>query len=71
MSDALPVDSVAVQFTVVVPRPNVLPEVASQLTVGVLTLSLAVAAKVTTAPAELIASAVMLSGNDNVGGVVS
>ena len=45
VADALPVVSVAVQVTVVVPRPKVVPEGGLQLTVGVLTLSLAVAVK--------------------------
>src|SRR5262245_1483490 len=67
-----PALSVAVQVTTVVPRPNVVPEAGVQT--GVIepsTMSVAVAVNVTLAPAELIASAVIVAGTTNTGSVVS
>ena len=71
VKDALPVlpaTSVAVQVTVVVPRANVLPEAGAQIGVGAgSTSSVAVALKLTTAPAALVASAVIgRDGDDRV-----
>jgi len=69
----LPCPSVAVQVTVVVPRANTPPDVASQVTTSEpSTMSVAVAApNVTVAPAALVASTIRLGGTTMVGGVVS
>jgi len=68
----LPDESVAVHVTVVVPSPNVLPELGEQL-VGTLPskLSVADAENVTTAPEPAVASAVMGEGTNTVGGTLS
>ena len=64
--------SVAEQFTVVVPRANVLPEAGEQLTAtGPSTRSLADAEYETAAPDGPVASAVIFAGSVRVGGVVS
>jgi hypothetical protein len=64
----LPAASVAVQFTVVAPMANVLPEAGVQLVAtGPLTASSAVAVKLTTAPEGLVASAVMGPGTVTTG----
>jgi hypothetical protein len=61
-----------VQFTVVVPAGNVVPDAGVQLTVGVVsTRSIAVAVKLTTAPLALVAFTVMFAGTVSWGGVVS
>ncbi len=68
----LPVSSVAEQFTGVVPRAKVLPETGEQITGTELSaISVANGAKVATAPAELVASTVIVAGKDKEGGVVS
>ncbi len=68
----LPVESFAVQDTVVMPSAKVAPEAGVQFTTGDgSTRSAAVAVKVTAAPAALVASAVMSAGTVSVGGVVS
>src|SRR6266851_5435858 len=68
----LPLVSVAVQFTVVLPSAKVLPEAGEQLGVtGPSIASLAVAVKLTEAPMGPVASAVMLAGRVSAGGVVS
>src|ERR1051326_5996670 len=59
---------VALQLTVVVPSGNVEPEEGLQTTGA---LSSAVAVYVTTAPAALVASAVMSDGSVSVGGLVT
>lgn len=67
-----PLASVAVQLTVVDPIGKAEPEAGLQLTPGLAsTMSLAVAEKPTVAPALLVASAVIVPGRFNVGGVVS
>ena len=67
-----PCASVAVQVTVVAPKGNVLPEAGLQLTATLpSTMSTALAVKVTTAPAALVASTVILAGTMSIGGVVS
>jgi hypothetical protein len=76
LNDALPVfpaASVAEHVTVVVPTRNVEPDGGIHVTVGLggLVSSVAVAEKLTTAPAELVASTVMLPGTVTVGAVVS
>jgi hypothetical protein len=64
--------SLAVQETFVVPSGNVLPEAGLQLTLGLgSTLSVAVTANVTTAPAELVASAVRFARPDSTGAALS
>jgi hypothetical protein len=64
--------SFAVHETCVVPSGNVSPELLSQDTVGEgSTPSAAVTAKVTAAPLGSVASAVIGSGTDRLGGVVS
>src|SRR2546425_8292710 len=64
--------SKAVQVTVVLPRAKVLPLAGEQVTLSVpSTMSLAVAVKVTVAPAALVASAVIGAGQLTVGAVVS
>src|SRR6185295_5827568 len=64
--------SKAVQVTVVLPSANVLPLAGKQVTLSLpSTMSLAVAVKVTAAPAPLVASAVIGSGQLTVGAVVS
>ena len=64
--------SFAVQDTVVVPRGNVSPDVWSHETVGDGSMaSVAVALKLTLAPEELVASAVMFAGSDRMGAVES
>ncbi len=68
----LPAVSVAEQVTVVVPSGKVLPDAGVQT--GVIepsTVSVAVAVNVTTAPAELVASAIILAGTVTTGSVVS
>ena len=68
----LPAASVAEQLTVVVPGAKVDPEAGVHVTATEpSTISLAVALKVTTAPAAEVAETVILAGNDSVGGVVS
>src|SRR5262245_13022415 len=68
----LPAVSVAEQLTVVAPRANVLPEDGAHVTVGLRgSVSVALAVKVTTAPAALVASAVMSDGSERTGGVMS
>ena len=68
----LPDASAAEQLTTVTPVGNVLPDAGEQLTVGFGSqLSLAVALKLTIAPAALVADAVMLAGQLIVGGVAS
>jgi hypothetical protein len=67
----LPLPSVALQVTVVVPMGNRLPDGGAQVTVGVSQLSVAVAVKVTTAPDALVAATVMFAGQMMLGGVVS
>src|SRR5258706_221521 len=67
----LPAASFAVMVTVVVPRPNVLPETGEVVTVGALTASVAVGANVTTAPAALVASTMRLDCAAMIGAVVS
>ena len=68
----LPRVSDAEQLTVVVATGNVLPEAGVHVTVRApSTLSFAVAEKVTTAPAGLVASVVMFAGKDNTGGTAS
>src|SRR5688572_20409558 len=62
----------AVQFTVVVAMPNIEPEVGVQLTLTEpSTRSVAVAVKVTVAPAGPVASLMMSAGTVIVGGVLS
>ena len=69
---SLPWASMAVQVTVVTPSGKMAPEAVEQTTVGAgSALSVAVAAKVTTAPAALVASTVMSAGRLRTGGVVS
>ena len=69
---ALNAVSDALHCTTVVPIGNVAPEGASQNTCVVPSMrSLAVAAKVTTAPAALVAPALIVPGSDITGGVVS
>src|SRR5439155_246778 len=64
--------SKAVQVTVVLPRAKVLPLAGKQVTLSVpSTMSLAVAVKVTVAPAGLVASVVIGAGQLTVGIVVS
>src|SRR5206468_3925265 len=64
--------SKALQVTVVLPRAKVLPLAGKQVTASVpSTMSLAVAVKVTVAPAALVASAVIGAGQLTVGAVVS
>src|SRR6266581_2658609 len=64
--------SVAEQVTRVVPMAKVLPLAGTQVTASVpSTISLALALKVATAPAALVASLVMSEGQLTVGGVVS
>src|SRR5437773_3200319 len=64
--------SKTVQVTVVLPRAKVLPLAGEQVTLSApSTMSLAVAVKVTVAPAALVASAVIGSGQLTVGAVVS
>ena len=68
----LPALSVAEQVTVVGPSAKVLPDAGVQT--GVIepsTVSVAVAVNVTTAPAELVASATMFAGTVTTGSVVS
>jgi len=68
----LPAESVAVQVTGVAPSLNVLPEAGVQVVATEpLTESVADAAKLTTAPAALVASAVMFAGTVTAGFVVS
>ena len=68
----LPAASVAEQVTVVVPIAKVEPDGGEQVVVRApLTASKAEAAKVTTAPAELVASTVMFDGTVTTGAVVS
>jgi hypothetical protein len=68
----LPAPSVAVQLTEVDPRANVVPEAGEQTGVTEpLTMSVAVAANVTAAPAGPVASAVMADGTVSAGAVVS
>ena len=68
----LPVASVAVQFTVLVPTGNVLPEGGVQFTVGSgSSSSVADTEYVATAPDGLVASTVTVSGKANVGDVES
>src|SRR5436190_16620824 len=68
----LPQSSSARQVTVFVPTGKVLPDGGTQVMVGVVSiLSVAVAAKVTTAPAALVACTVMFVGHVIAGGVVS
>lgn len=70
--DELPLASVAVQVTVVVPTGNVLPEAGEQLTDGLGSqMSEAVAVNVTTLPAWLVQVVVMLFGQVIDGAVVS
>ena len=60
------------QFTVVVPKPNVDPDAGEQLTVGFKSHeSVAVVVKLTAAPEALVHSVVMFAGHVIVGGVVS
>ena len=67
-----PAASVAEQLTVVVPKAKVVPEAGAQVTAGAAGFaSVAVAEKVTTRPAALVASSVMLSGRFRAGAVVS
>src|SRR5713226_9142069 len=64
--------SVPEHFTVVVPNPKTLPDARSQLTATEpSTLSVAETAKLTVAPATLVASVVMLAGTIIDGAVVS
>jgi hypothetical protein len=71
-SDVLPCESVAVQVTVVVPTPKVLPEEGEQSAGKVpSTRSLPVAENETAAPADSVASVVMFPGTDTDGFVVS
>src|SRR5580658_5331419 len=61
--DALPAASLAVHMTVVVPMAKVLPDGGLHVTGSVpSTMSVALAAKVTTAPPGPVAAAVMLAG---------
>jgi len=70
--DVLPALSVAEQLTTVTLRGNVEPDAGEQVTgSGPSTLSVAVAPKVTMAPAGPVACAVMGFGTCNAGGVVS
>jgi hypothetical protein len=70
--ELLPLASVALQLTVVVPSANVDPDGGVHVTTGTpSTASLAVAPYVTTAPDPLVASAVMSAGTVRVGAVVS
>ena len=62
----MPVDAVAVQLTVVVPRANVEPDGGVQTIVA---LSVAVTVYDTAAPAALVASAVMSAGSVSTGPV--
>ena len=68
-----PWSSVAEQLTVVVPSAKVEPEAGTHVTAGLAgeVSSVAVALKETTAPAALVASAVMLPGTVTTGGVLS
>ena len=69
---AFSVASVAVMVTVVVPNPNVLPLAGDVVTTGAgSTTSVAVGAKVATAPEGLVASKVMLAKAAITGAVVS
>src|SRR2546423_7440460 len=69
---ALPEESVAVQFTFVCPRPNVLPEPGLQLTPGdESTLSVAPTENETAAPDGPAASMVLSAGSESVGAVLS
>src|SRR5437764_805083 len=67
----LPAASFAVTVTVVVPSANVVPGSCEYVIVGVDTASVAVAAKLATAPAGLAASAVMSDGTVSHRGLVS
>ena len=66
-----PEPSVALQRAVVVPNGNVLPEVMEYVIAGVLAISVAMQAKVATAPEGLVASYVRSAGAVIDGGVVS
>jgi hypothetical protein len=67
-----PAASVALHVTVVVVKPNVVPDAGlHEAGFGGSTLSVAVAANPTGAPPEPVASAMMSSGTAIVGGVVS
>lgn len=69
---ALPLESDAEHATEVVAIANVLPEGGIHVTVNEpSTISFAVAVKLTTAPAALVASTVMSAGSNRVGAVVS
>ncbi|MEK6322237.1 MAG: hypothetical protein AABN33_11190 [Acidobacteriota bacterium] len=63
--------SVAVHVTVVVPKAKIEPEAGLQTTVTPGQLSLAVAAKVATAPAGQVGSFTMLAGHVMAGGCAS
>ena len=68
----LPLPSLAVQTTVVVPTANVLPLAGVHITVGdAEQLSVAVAVKLTTAPAGLVRVTVMLPGTVSTGAMES
>src|SRR6266850_1223457 len=70
--EPLPQRSSARQVTNVVPMGNVLPDGGTQVTVGDGSVSsVTVGAKVTTAPAALVAGTVMFAGHVIVGGVES
>ena len=70
--EVLPAASLAVQFTVVMPIENRLPEAGEQLTTGEgSTLSVAVTLKLTTAPRRLVAAVRILPGRDRMGAVTS
>src|SRR5262249_54839042 len=71
-AEPCPLASVAVHMTVVVPSAKVLPEAGVQVGVSVLPCqSLALGLKVTAAPIEDVASAVMFEGTVTVGGPVT
>src|SRR5438309_5539053 len=68
----MPAEFIAVHVTLVLPNANVEPETGVHVTVGVLTISVAVGVVyVTAAPAELVASAVISLLGAIVDGVVS
>jgi len=72
-ASVIPPESVTVQFTVVRPKGNKLPERWSQLGAGsgLSSTSVAMTLNVTLAPAELVASAVIGPGTVRVGGVLA